>query len=77
MAIYNSVGRGLPTFLAAVLGGYFLESHGYRWLSCLYALAPLAEVTVLSALGKHILPRAHSLRGSLRIRRTPATSPAR
>ena len=77
MSIHNSVGCGFATFLAAVLGGYILESHGYRWLFFLYALLPLAGVIVLSALGKRILPRVHSLRGSLRIRRTPATSPAR
>ncbi len=77
MAIYNSVGGGLSTFLAAVLGGYFLESHSYRSLFFLYALVPLAGVIALAIFGKRILPPAHSLRGSTGVRRTPAASPLR
>jgi len=56
MAIYNGVGGGLPTFLAASLGGLFLESHGYRSLFLVYALVPLAGVAMLLLFGKRILP---------------------
>jgi PPP family 3-phenylpropionic acid transporter len=75
MAIYNSVGGGLPTFLAAVLGGYFLETHGYRSLFLLYALVPLVGVAALALLGKRILPRAESLRAAADVTGIPATSP--
>jgi len=62
MAIYNSIGGGLSTFLAAVLGGYLVESHGYRTLFLVYSFVPLAGVMALSLFGKRIVPPAHSLR---------------
>jgi len=58
MAIYNSVGGGLPTFLAAVLGGYLLRMHGYRTLFLAYSIVPLAGVVVLSFFGKRFMPTA-------------------
>jgi len=57
MAIYNSVGGGLPTFLAAVLGGYVLEAHGYSSLFLLSSIVPLVGVIVLVVFGARILTR--------------------
>ncbi|HTP58864.1 MAG TPA: MFS transporter, partial [Spirochaetia bacterium] len=68
MAIYNAVGGGLPTFLAASLGGLFLESHGYRSLFLAYALVPLAGVAILVFLGKRVLPVSDSQYASARLR---------
>jgi PPP family 3-phenylpropionic acid transporter len=77
MAVYNAVGGGLPTFLAASLGGLFLEARGYRSLFLVYALVPLAGVAMLVLLGKRILPPSDSLRGNVRVRGGAATLPLR
>lgn len=58
MAIYNSVGGGLPTFLAAALGGYLLQMHGYRTLFLAYSFVPLAGVVALSFFGRRFMPTA-------------------
>ena len=61
MAIYNSVGVGLPSFLASVLGGFILERHGYSYLFLVYALVPLAGIAVLLFFGGRLIPRGISL----------------
>lgn len=55
MAVYNSVGVGLSSFLASLLGGYILERHGYTFLFLLYALVPLIGIAVLVSFGKRLL----------------------
>ena len=58
MAIYNAMGIGLPSFLASVIGGALIETHGFAALFLSYATVPLLGVVILAAFGGKLLPRA-------------------
>jgi len=46
MALYTSLGNGLPTVLGAALGGVLLESIGYAGMFCVYILFALASLAL-------------------------------
>jgi PPP family 3-phenylpropionic acid transporter len=58
MAVYNAVGIGLSSFLASVIGGSILETHGFATLFLSYAAVPVLGVLVLAVFGKRLLPHA-------------------
>jgi PPP family 3-phenylpropionic acid transporter len=57
-AVYNSLGIGLPSFLASVIGGSLIEAHGFTALFLSYAAVPLLGVLALAVFGRALLPRA-------------------
>jgi len=62
MALYMSLGVGLPTFLGSALGGLVVEGSGYRVLFASYIPFALASITLWAAGGKRLAgsPRAPS-----------------
>jgi len=56
MAIYMSLGLGLPRFLGSSLGGIVVERWGYATLYALYTLPPLVSLACLALAGRRFNP---------------------
>ncbi len=58
IAVYHSLGTGVPRFIASSVGGYLLEARGFPTLFLVYAAVPLLGIAVLVAFGRRLLPGA-------------------
>jgi PPP family 3-phenylpropionic acid transporter len=56
IAIYHSLGTGVPRFAASIAGGYILEARGYPSLFIAYAAVPLVGIAILAFFGRRLLP---------------------
>jgi PPP family 3-phenylpropionic acid transporter len=58
MAMYTSIGNGLPTVLGSALGGYVIEWLGYGGLFASYTLFALASLIMTVLFGSVLMTRA-------------------
>lgn len=60
MAIYVSLGYGLPALVGSAAGGYIVECYGYHSMFLLYSLAPVLSILCLipAARKLNVPPRA-------------------
>jgi MFS transporter, PPP family, 3-phenylpropionic acid transporter len=63
IALYHSLGTGVPRFIASSVGGYFLEARGYPALFLVYAAVPLLGIAILAVFGGRLLPVRSSRAG--------------
>jgi PPP family 3-phenylpropionic acid transporter len=62
MALYTSVGVGLPTVIGSALGGYVVDLVGYRGLFGSYTIFALISLVMIFFFRSTIMTRATSQR---------------
>jgi PPP family 3-phenylpropionic acid transporter len=54
MALYMSIGMGIPTFLGSAVGGMVIEKLGFRWLFALFSVFSIASIALYQSHKKNL-----------------------